>query len=189
VKMQMHENSLFAILLRSPWWLSLLIAAATAVASRWMLMKFEMPELYAIFVALPFLVISGVSGWRQLRAPSAEQAATRLAALRELPWDAFAAALESAWQKQGYGVTRSSAAGADLELSKAGRTSLVAAKRWKVARAGVEPLRELDAARRKAQASECIYVAAGELSDNAVAFAAQKGIRVLQGTELAALLK
>jgi len=50
-------------------------------------------------------------------------------------------------------------------------------------------LRELDAARRKAQASECIYVAAGEVTENAVAFAAEKGIHLVRGPELAALIK
>jgi restriction system protein len=185
----MHENSLFAVLLRSPWWLSLLVALATAVASRFVLARFDMPELYAIFVALPFLVISSVAGWKQLRAPSAERIATDLDALRELSWEAFSGALETAYRGQGYAVARASVRGADLELSKSGRVSLVSCKRWKVARAGIEPLRDLDAARRKAQASECIYVAAGEVTENAVAFAAEKGIQLLRGPELAALIK
>jgi restriction system protein len=186
--MKMHDNSLFAILLRSPWWISLLVAVASGAAARFLLAKFDMPELYAIFVALPFLVISSVAGWKQLRAPSADRVAENLEALRTLSWEAFSGALEAAYRGQGYAVAPASVPGADIELSKSGRVSLVSCKRWKVARAGIEPLRDLDAARRKAQASECIYVAAGDVTENALAFAAEKGIRLLRGAELASLL-
>jgi restriction system protein len=148
-----------------------------------------MPELYAIFVGLPFFVIGCVAGWRQLRAPSAERVAANLDALRAMSWESFSGALEAAYRSQGYAVAPASVRGADIELNKAGRISLISCKRWKVARAGIEPLRELDAARRKTQASECVYVAAGDVTDNALAFAAEKNIRVLHGPELAALVK
>jgi restriction system protein len=183
----MHENSLFAILLRSPWWISLLAGAGVFALTRALL-----PAAYAnfaFFAALPFLVIGTVAGWRQLRAPSAERVAANLEALRALSWEAFSGALETAYRNQGYTVSPASVPGADIELSKAVRVSLVSCKRWKVARAGIEPLRDLDAARRKAQASECIFVAAGDVTENAVAFAAEKGIQVLRGPELAALVK
>ena len=185
--MKMHENSLFAILLRSPWWISLIAGAGVFALTRALL-----PAAYtqfAFFAALPFLVIGGVAGWRQLRAPGAARVAANLEALRALSWEAFSGALEAAYRSQGYAVSPASVPGADIELSKSGRISLVCCKRWKVARTGVEPLRELDAARRKVQASECIYVAAGEVSANATAFAAEKGIRLVQGAELAALVK
>ncbi len=186
--MKMHENSLFAVLLRSPWWVSFLVAAATAVASRFVLVKFDLPEPYAIFVALPFLVIAVVAGWQQLRAPSAERVAATLDSLRTLSWEEFSAALEGAHRRDGHAVTRMDIPGADFELTKTGRVSLVACKRWKVARTGIEPLRELDAARQSRNAHECIYVAAGEVTDTARAYAAEKKIRLLHGAELAKLL-
>jgi len=185
--MKMHENSLFAVLLRSPWWISLLVALATAVAARFVLAKFDMPELYAIFVALPFLVISSVAGWRQLRAPSAQKVAAGIEKLRGQSWEEFGAALEATYRRDGYEVKRIHGA-ADLELEKAGRLTLVAAKRWKATRTGVEPLRELDALRRKREAREAIYVAAGEVTDTAREFAAKTGIQLLDGAALAARL-
>ena len=55
-------------------------------------------------------------------------------------------------------------------------------------RTGIEPLSELDAARQKREAHECIYIAAGEISANALTFSAHSGVRLLHGAELAKLL-
>jgi restriction system protein len=184
MKLEMHKNSLFAVLLRSPWWISLAVAAGVVAGMRLLL-----PDIYALFGAAPFLVIAGAAAWQQLRAPSAGKVARSLEALRAKPWDEFAAALESAFRRDGYTVNRLDGRDADLELTRAGRVLLVSCKRWKVARTGIEPLRELLAARRRRDAHDCMYVAAGEVTENALAFAAQYGIRLLRGAELAALLK
>jgi len=184
--MELNKNSLFAILLRSPWWISIAVAAGLFAVARMLLP--EAYALYAIFVALPFFVIGCYAGWQQLRAPGAERIAATLESLRGLSWDAFSAALEDAYRRDGYSVTRLNTPGADLELTKSGRVTLVGCKRWKVARAGIEPLRELDAARQAREAHECIYVAAGDITDNATAFAAEKNIRLLHGADLAKLL-
>jgi restriction system protein len=184
----MHKNSLFAILLRSPWWISIALAVGISVVGRFALERFSQPGIYAVFFGLPFFVIGCYAGWRQLRAPSAERIAATLESLRAMSWDEFLAALEAAFRRDGYAVSRLNGAGADLELTKSGRVALVACKRWKVARAGVEPLRELDAARRARDAHESIFVAAGELTDTARAFAAANGMRLLEGAVLAQLL-
>jgi restriction system protein len=155
------------------------------------LAKSMLPDAYApygIFASLPFIVIGNYAAWQQLRAPSPEQIGAALESLRALPWDEFSAGLENAFHRDGYGVSRPGIAGFDLELTKSGRVSLVACKRWKVARAGIEPLKELDAARHAREAHECIYIAAGEITDNAREFAAKKGIRLLHDAELAKLL-
>jgi restriction system protein len=60
-----------------------------------------------------------------------------------MAWRDFAQALTEAYTRQGYAVTPWEGAGADLQLVKAGRTTLVSCKRWKAAKVGVEVLREL----------------------------------------------
>ena len=184
MRFEMHKNSLFAVLLRSPWWASLAVAAGVVAVLRLVL-----PDLYAIFAAAPFIVIAAYAAWKQLRAPSATKLARSLEALRSQPWQEFAGAVESAFQRAGYTVSRLDSREADFELTKAGRVSLVSCKRWKAARTGVEPLRELHAARRKREAQECIYIAAGEISANASSFAAQNNVKLLYGAELAKLLR
>jgi len=165
---------------------SLAVAAAIFALARMALPAAYAP--YAIFASLPFLVIGCVAGWKQLRAPSPEKISATLEAIRGLSWDEFSADLEAAFRRDGYAVTRLNLPGADLKLTKGVRDSVVSCKRWKVARTGVEPLRELDAARLSCEAHEGIYVAAGDVTDTARTFAAANNMRLLEGAELALLL-
>jgi len=179
----MAKRSLFAVLSRSPWWLSVLIAAALFMAVR----QF-MPDYAAIASTLPFLAIAGYAGWRQSRAPNPERVGEVLAALRAVSWQKFSAGMEAAFRSEGYAVVAHTGGAADFELRKNGRVALAGCKRWKVAQAGIEPLRELFQAKEISGAHDCIYVTAGDLSPNARQFAAQMKIRLLCEAELVALL-
>jgi len=86
-------------------------------------------------------------------------------------------------------VSRIEAAGADFEMRKAGRKTLVNAKRWKASRTGVEPLRELLTARDRREADEVVFIAAGQVSEQAARLIAEKRIRLMQGEDLARLLQ
>ena len=86
-------------------------------------------------------------------------------------------------------MTRLGKPAADFEMVKAGRTSLVSCKRWKAASTGVEPLRELHAAGEARASDENVYVTLGAITDNARRFATEKRIRLIQGAELASLLR
>src|SRR5262245_19622248 len=123
--MKLPENTLFAVLLRSRWWVSLLVALGVFA-----LIRLFLSEGYAFFGALPFIVIAVVAAWKQFRVPSGARVDATIAALRAMPWEEFALALEQGYRWQGYAVKRVEGA-ADFELEKAGRLALVAAKRWK----------------------------------------------------------
>ncbi|WP_334188385.1 restriction endonuclease [Noviherbaspirillum sp.] len=187
MKLKMAEKSLFAILLRSPWWISILIAAVISLAASAMLPR-EVAA-YGISAGLPFLIVGIVAAWRQLRMPSPSRVAELIETINAMPWRDFANAVERAYQRDGYDVRRLPGPAADFEIAKAGRTVLVSAKRWKAAGAGIEPLRELQMASKKAEARESIFMTTGQLSDNAKTFAAQQNIRILQGNGLAELLQ
>lgn len=182
VKLELNRNSLFAVLLRSSWWISALVAAGIFGVT-----KLFVPAEFAAFAAAPFVVIALYVAWKQLRAPSAARIAKALERLTALPREEFMAALEAGWRKEGYEVSR--AQKLDLELRRGGKLSLVCCRRWKAASTGVEPLRELHAAGRAREAHEVIYVAAGEITAQARAFAEANRIRLVHGAELAALTK
>ena len=181
--LKMHENSLFAVLLRNPWWVSALVAGGIFA-----LVRIWFAPIYAAFAALPFIVIASYVAWKQLRAPSAEQVLKKLEGIRAMPADEFNRALEAAFRREGYGVARLDKGPVDLELSKGGRVSLVLTRRWKAAATGVGPLEELEALRRKQKADECIYVTAGEVSDAARKYALDSNVRLIEGPGLANLL-
>jgi restriction system protein len=186
MKWEMAENSLFAILLRSAWWISAGIAALLIGASLALL-----PEQYRIFGAMtaaPFLVIAAMAGWKQLRKPSSARIDKTREAVRAMAWIEFAHALEAGYRRDGYEVTRVSVPAADFEIRKDWRTALVCGKRWKVARTGVEPLRDLKAAKDLREAHDCVYITIGEITDNARQFALENRILMVGGAELARLL-
>jgi restriction system protein len=180
--MKLPENSLFAILLRARWWVSLLVALGAFA-----LVRLVLNESYAFFAALPFIVIAVVALWRQFRVPRGARLDAAIAALRAMTWEEFARALEQGYRRQGYSVKRVEGA-ADFELEIAGRLSLVAARRWKASSTGVEPLKELVAAGEAREAAACIYVLAGEMSQNALEFAKKAKISWVKGAELVRLV-
>jgi restriction system protein len=186
MKFRMHENSLFAILLRKPWWVSALIAAALIALAR-----VALPPTWFIYGAsasLPFVVIAGIAGWRRLKAPSDGRVADTVAAVRAMAWPAFADALEGGFKREGWTVTRVEDPAADFQLEQGWRRGIVGARRWKAARTGIEPLRDLQAARERREVHDAVFVVVGELSEQAVRFAQAHRIRLVQGPELAALL-
>jgi restriction system protein len=186
MKFRMSEKSLFAILLRTSWWVSLAIAAGIALVAR-----MALPEPYVaggMLAAIPFLGIGIVVAWRQLRSPNAARVAAALDVVGSMSWREFSSALEDAFRRDGYVTRRLDGGAADFEMTRAGRSSLVSCKRWKAASTGVEPLRDLDAAAKARDAHEGIYVAVGGIAARVLGDAAEKSLRVLEGVELANLI-
>ena len=186
MQFKMSEKSLFAYLLRSPWWISIAVALALVLLAR-----FVLPDeyvFYALSFAVPFVITAAMAAWRQRDVPSEARVESTLEAVTAMSWRDFSALIEQAYQRDGHTVTRSNGA-ADFTLAKGNRTVLLCAKRWKAASHGLEPLRELDAARRAQEANEAIYIAAGTVTDNARRFAAANRISLLEGPELTRLLR
>ncbi len=181
--MQLKKDSLFGILLRSPWWVSLLIAAGLFAA-----LRSFFPALTAVAAAFPFLCLALYVAWQQWRTPSQKASEKVLEELRGSSWEEFSERLSQAFRRDGYEVAHASGP-ADLQLKKNGRITLALCRRWKVANTGAGPLRELVQAREKREADECLYVSAGVFTPQAQAFAAQHRVRLLSGTELAQLVR
>lgn len=186
MQFKMNENSLFAILMRSGWWWSFLIAGCIIA-----IMLAVLPEAYRFAGAVagvPFIVTGCIAAWRQWKAPSASRIEKTAAAVRAMAWNDFSRALSEAYRRDGYDVQPVEGSYADFEIRKEWRRSLVSCKRWKVARTGVEPLRDLVKAKEAREANGCIYVAVGEITDNARQFAVKHAVTLVGAPELARLL-
>ena len=100
MKLKMSDRSLFAILLRSPWWVSFALVAAFVLASSALL---PTPYIaYGVMGGFPFFVIGVMAAWRQWRAPSPADVADVLARVGAMSWPDFSTAVENAYQRQGY---------------------------------------------------------------------------------------
>ena len=187
MRLKMAPNSLFAILLRSSWWISLALAGVVVAASRAPSCR---PKYwpFGAMGGLPFVAIALIALVKQLRKPGSRRVEAVLQAVRGMSWRDFSQALEDAFTRDGFAVQRIEGA-ADFAVTRAGRTALVAARRWKAARHGEEALAALHAQMRARDASECTYIALGELSANAQRFARANGVQVMQEEGLVQLLR
>jgi restriction system protein len=192
---KISENSLFAVLLRSSWWISFAVAAAVLL-----LVRLFVPEDYLVpasSLALPFLVIGAIVARRQFKLPGAKRVAATIEAVTAMSWREFSALMEQAYLREGYAVTPL-AGPADFKLEKTvdlgsmgkkDKTTLVCCKRWKAASHGLEPLRELDRQLEAENAHEAFYVALGSVTDKAREFAGKHRIHLVGGSDLTLLLR
>ncbi|MEO6408822.1 MAG: restriction endonuclease [Burkholderiaceae bacterium] len=189
MKLKMAENSLFAILLRSPWWVSVAVGLAIMALARALLPPAYVP--FGAMGAVPMLVIGVMAGVRQWRTPSPARVQQTLQTLAGLGWREFAAVVEAGLGRDGHAVRAVVEPGFDFEATKAGRTVLVAARRWKADRIGIEPLRALAAAVRTRTASgesaEGWYLGLGAPSDAALQCVKDGRLRLVRGSDLARL--
>ena len=186
MKLKLSENSLFAILLRSPWWVSMAIVAAIVLLSFALL-----PKAYVVFGvmgSLPILVIGCIAAYRQWRAPSPARVAEMLARVGAMPWRDFSALMAQTFVQHGYAVTLLNSPAADFLLVKGSRTTLVSCKRWKAASHGVEALRDLVAAKEAREAQHCTYISLTPVSETAQRYARTEGVSVVSGEALGRFL-
>ena len=186
MKFKMSEKSLFAALLRAPWWVSFLLMLAVALVAGALL-----PDAYKIpgmLGAFPFLVIGIMAAWRQRNAISADRISELVEQARTMAWRDFAILVEEALRQQGFEVSRLSNGPADFQIEKDGRVTLVGAKRWKAATVGAEHLRELLAARESQQAFSCTCMSLGTFSQAAIDLAHQSPIQLLGPANIAQLM-
>lgn len=177
----MSEKSLFAVLLRSPWWISFVLVAVIALVAGALL-----PEQYkgvGMLGGFPFFVIGCMALWRQRNLPTAAETEQVLQTLATMNWRDFSALLDTAFTRQGYSVMPLTGP-CDLQLEKKGMLTVVNAKRWKAANLGIEPLRELVAMRDQLQAAHGVFISIGQVSPKARDFAAQHRITLVSEADL-----
>lgn len=185
MKWNLKEKSLFAILLRSPWWYSFAIAAALSLIAS-ALLPSDL-KLGGALGSFPFVVIGIMAFRRQRRLPNAAAVEATLQHLQALDWTRLAPQLERALVRQGYRVEPSPQTAADFQMDQGGKTTLLLARRFKSAQTGVEPLEALREAADQSGAQQLVLVALGSLSQKAQRYAQRHNIQVWGVKDLAAL--
>ena len=174
MKFKMAENSLFAILMRNPWWISLLIVIVFCLLCSALLPKNLV--IFGMMGTFPFFVTGIVAFKRQWGKPKPAEVEAELTRLASLNWRDFSAELEAKFVKQGFEVTRLNGGAADFKLEKGGNVTLVAAKRYKAATHGIEALQTLVSQQEALGADGAMYVCLSAATEQAGKFAKEKGL-------------
>ena len=184
---KLPKNSLFAVLLRSPWWVSFAVAGALSLLAVVLL-----PQAYRAVGALssfPFVVIGVIALRRQWSQPGAGERALVTERLGSMNWVEFAPLAREALAGSDRIVRSFEGESADFEVHTPTGRTLVSARRWKSARLGVEALRDLKQTCEGAGAAAAIFICLGEVSEPAQRFAAANAIELWGSAELAARLR
>jgi restriction system protein len=186
MKFKMSEKSLFATLLRAPWWVSFLVMFGVALVAGALL-----PDAYktaGMLGGFPFFVIGVMAAWRQRNAISASRIQELVEQARGMGWRDFSVLVEQALRQQGFVVTRLNDGPADFQIEKNGRITLVSAKRWKAATVGAEHLRELLSVRESRDAFSCTCMSLGVFSQAAIDLSNDSPMQLLGQANIAQLM-
>jgi restriction system protein len=174
MKFKMAENSLFAILMRNPWWISLLIVIIFCLLCLALLPKNLV--IFGMMGTFPFFITGVIAFKRQWGKPSPAKLQAELERLSALSWRDFSAELEAKFVKQGFEVSRLNSGVADFKLEKSGHITLVTAKRYKAATHGLEALQALVTQQEAQAADKAMYVCLSPVTAQAAKFAKEKGV-------------
>jgi restriction system protein len=162
-------------------------------------LQYKVPQMQLLgwligFVPAMVSLAAGFAGWRlrQQRAAFLRQHLD-IDWLNRLTWQDFERQVAEVYRQQGYRVDEVGGGGADggvdLRLRRGGQTSIVQCKRWKRYKVGVKPVRELYGVMAAEKADRAIFIASGVYTDEALRFAEGKPVELVDGAQLAQMLR
>jgi restriction system protein len=178
------KSSLFAMLLRSPWWYSALIGLFFIGIS--LIIAGGQYVIFGVATSLPFFGIAGHAGYKQSQQPSQKRVLEVAQQVQKMRAVQIAEKIAKEYIDNGYQCNVFKGNAADLELTRGYRTILLCSKRSKVGNTGIEPLKQLVAAGENIEATGYLYVALGEISATAHDYAIKNNIEIIRATKLAA---
>ncbi len=197
------RNSLLDDLMTLPWWFNLALAAVVYVGLKYFLptIEFKNPFFKGIGTALPnqagifasiFVFTATLSAFHAWRRGELLDRQTSVKSIKAVSWKDFEYLVSEAYRRKGYSVQENTGGGADggvdLVLSKGGERILVQCKNWRSSKVGVSIVRELFGVMTAEGATEGIVVCSGQYTNDAVEFAKDKPITLVDGAALSRLI-
>ena len=180
---KMAEGSVFAVLLRSPWWYSALIGAAFLLAS--LALPSAQIAVFVAAAALPFLGIAMFAAYKQFQRPSRKRILEVDEEARSMSAAEINQKIADNYIEARFDAVEFKGEAAQIELERGNRKLLLNSKRFKAANTGIDPLKQLVNAGEKIEATGYLYVTLGAVSANAAKFAAENNIELVQADRLA----
>lgn len=198
-----RKNTSFAdLLFQAPWWVSVITAAITYVLMGHLLpsvetdnqlinMVFKALAIPAPYFAIFILFIAPFSFFNARRKAKQLDAQKSIETIRQLHWRNFEELVAEAYRRQGYRVTEGgfgADGGVDLELRKGEGLILVQCKQWKAQKVGVSVVREMFGVLTASNADKIIVICSGKFTQQAIDFASDKPVTLIDGNELLSII-
>ena len=198
-----RKNTTFTdLLFQAPWWVSVITAVIVYFAMGHVLpsietnnqlidMVFKALAVPAPFFAVIILFIAPFSFFNARRKAKQLDAQKSIETIRQLHWRNFEELVAEAYRRQGYQVTEGSFGadgGIDLELRKGEGLILVQCKQWKAQKVGVSVVREMLGVLTASNAAKVVVICSGKFTQQAIDFASDKPIVLIDGGELLSLI-
>lgn len=202
--MSRRDEKLSDILLKAPWWVSVVLSLVAFTGLRWFAPALigesgnraaigKGVSQFAPWPALILLILAAGSFILSRRKRELVDSQTDLESLRNVSWKHFEWMVGEAYRRLGFSVEDSLGSGADggidLTLRKDGETTIVQCKQWKVLSVGAPVVRELYGLLTHHGAAQAIIVTSGRFSGEARSFAAGKPIELVDGPALLQLVR
>jgi restriction system protein len=187
-----------------PWWLSVVVAGLVFAALRWLAPSLagsrpilaplgQAVAAHAWWIAAVFLLPVPFALINAARRRRLVDGRSGIDTILALSWEEFEQLVSEAYRRRGYRVIERGGAGADggidLELRTEDKTLVVQCKRWQSRTIGVEMVRELYGAMTGEEAHGAIFVTSGSFTPDAIDFARDKPIKLVDGGELVETLR
>lgn len=185
MKFKMAKGSLFAVLLRSPWWYSVLIGLLFILII--LAVTDAKYVILSIIVPIPFFLIGGYAGFKQWQQPSQKRVLEVSEQARKMSAVSISEKIAANYIKSGYQSSTFKGNDADLEFVRGHQKLLLCSKRFKAANTGIEPLKRLVAAGEAIEARGYLYLTLGEVSASAYNYAEENSIEIIESNRLAML--
>ena len=145
---------------------------------------------------IPAAVIlgAGFAGWQARRGwQTFQQAHIDLNWLNSMTWRDFERLVGDMYRADGFTVSEPGREGADggvdLRLWKDGKTTIVQCKRWGTFKVGISPIREIYGVMTAEKADRAVFITSGVYTKEALEFARDKPLDMVDGAQLATILK
>ncbi|EGQ9330079.1 restriction endonuclease [Vibrio vulnificus] len=211
--MARKNDGLLWHLMDAPWWVSVLFAAIAYMGLSFVLPMLAMSSenfifnsvapnlpILAPYVAFTLLIPAPVALFKQLSRQRQYSTTTNeiasqgtTAALNNLSWLEFEGYIGEFFKQQGYEVKQAFSqkpdGGVDIWMRKDGQLTLVQCKHWKARKVGIQILREMYAVMIEHNASKMIVVTSGDFTSEAIKYALDKRLWLINGGELVQMIE
>ncbi|EJE4199503.1 restriction endonuclease [Vibrio cholerae] len=211
--MARKNDGLLWHLMDAPWWVSVLFAAIAYIGLSVVLPALAMSSenfifsavtqnlpILAPYVAIVLLIPAPVALLKQLGRQRQYSMTTSeivsqgtTAALNSLSWLEFESYIGEFFKQQGYEVKQAFSqkpdGGVDIWMRKDGQLTLVQCKHWKSRKVGIQILREMYAVMIEHNASKMIVVTSGDFTSEAIKYALDKRLWLINGGELVHMIE